>query len=155
MTEDAIVGQHHQLDGQEFEQAPGAGDGQGSLACCSPWGRKESDTTEQLNNNRSALVNTGDWVREVSSDYQPVQCFQSAEDFTVVLRPGWALVNQGPWNHRALWGWTDLPLSLGPVFSQLCDPDPLRGRLQASELCPMNCRRQSADSGAQSVASPR
>ena len=35
-------------------------------------GRKESDTTEQLNNNRSALVNTGDWVREVSSDYQPV-----------------------------------------------------------------------------------
>ena len=53
-------------------------------------------------------MNTGDWVREVSSDYQPVQCFQSAEDFTVVLRPGWVLVNQGPWNRRALWGWTDL-----------------------------------------------
>ena len=40
---------HHQLDGHEFEQAPGVGDGQGSLVCCSPWGRKESDTTEQLN----------------------------------------------------------------------------------------------------------
>ena len=37
------------LGGPEFEQAPGDGDGQGSLACCSPWGRKESDTAEQLN----------------------------------------------------------------------------------------------------------
>ena len=44
-----LVGWHHQLNGHEFEQAPGTGDGQGSLACCSPWGRKESDTTEQLN----------------------------------------------------------------------------------------------------------
>ena len=49
MTEDEMVGSHHQLNGQEFEQVPGVGDGKGSLACCSPWGRKESDTTEQLN----------------------------------------------------------------------------------------------------------
>ena len=49
MTEDEMVGWHHQLKGHEFEQAPGVGDGQGSLACCSPWGHKESDTTEQLN----------------------------------------------------------------------------------------------------------
>ena len=49
MTEDEMVGWHHQLDGHEFEQAVGAGDEQGDLACCSPWGRKESDTTEQLN----------------------------------------------------------------------------------------------------------
>ena len=41
-----VVGCHHQLDGHEFEQAPGVGDGQGSLAYCSPWGCKESDTTE-------------------------------------------------------------------------------------------------------------
>ena len=41
-----MVGWHHQLNGHEFEQAPGVGDGQGGLACCSPWGRKESDTTE-------------------------------------------------------------------------------------------------------------
>ena len=40
------LGWHHQLDGHEFEQALGDGDGQGSLACCSPWGCKESDTTE-------------------------------------------------------------------------------------------------------------
>ena len=40
---------HHQLGGHEFEKAPGVGDGQGNLACCSPWGCKESDMTEQLN----------------------------------------------------------------------------------------------------------
>ena len=49
MTEDEMVGWHHRLDGQEFEQAPGVGDGQGSLVCCSPWGCKGSDTTERLN----------------------------------------------------------------------------------------------------------
>ena len=48
MTEDEMVGCHHQLDGHEFEQAPGDGDGQGNLACYSPWGREESDTTERL-----------------------------------------------------------------------------------------------------------
>ena len=47
-TEDEMVGWHPQLNGLEFEQAPGVGDGQGSLAYCSPWGRKKSDTTEQL-----------------------------------------------------------------------------------------------------------
>ena len=50
-TEDEMVGWHHQLNGREFEQALGDGDGQGILACCSPWGRKESDMTEGLNNN--------------------------------------------------------------------------------------------------------
>ena len=49
MTEDEIVEWYHWLYGHEFEQAPGDGDEQGSLACCSPWGHKESDTTEQLN----------------------------------------------------------------------------------------------------------
>ena len=49
MTQDETVGWHHWLDGHEFEQAPGVGDGQRSLVCCSPWGSKESDTTERLN----------------------------------------------------------------------------------------------------------
>ena len=49
MTEDEMVGWHHRLNGHEFEHALGTGDGQGSLAYCSPWGRKESDMTEQLN----------------------------------------------------------------------------------------------------------
>ena len=48
MTEEEMVEQHHLLDGHEVEQAPGVGDGQGSLVCCSPWGHKESDTTEPL-----------------------------------------------------------------------------------------------------------
>ena len=55
MTEDKMVGWHHWLDGHEFEQAPGDGEGQGSLACCSPWGQKELDTTEQLNNSDMCL----------------------------------------------------------------------------------------------------
>ena len=48
-TEGEMVGWHHWLDGHVFEQTSGVGDGQGSLACCSPWGRKESVTTEWLN----------------------------------------------------------------------------------------------------------
>ena len=49
MTEDEMAGWHHRLDGCEFEWTLGVGDGQGGLACCSSWGRKESDTTEWLN----------------------------------------------------------------------------------------------------------
>ena len=49
MTENEMVGPHERFNGHEFEQALGVGDGQGSLACCSLWGRKELDTTEELN----------------------------------------------------------------------------------------------------------
>ena len=48
-TEDEMAGSHHQLDGPEFGQTPGVGDGQGGLACCDSWGCKESDMTERLN----------------------------------------------------------------------------------------------------------
>ena len=47
--QDEMVGWHHRLDGHEFEQAPGVGDGQESLACCSLWGHKELDTIERVN----------------------------------------------------------------------------------------------------------
>ena len=50
ITEDEMAGWHHWLNGHEFEQALGAGEGQGGLACCSPWGYKELDMTEQMNN---------------------------------------------------------------------------------------------------------
>ena len=50
-----MVGCYHRLNGNEFEQTPGDGEGRGSLACCSPWGCKESDTTERLNNNNKYL----------------------------------------------------------------------------------------------------
>ena len=49
MAEAGMVGWHHRLEGHELEQAPGVGGVQGGLACCSPWGHKESDTTERLN----------------------------------------------------------------------------------------------------------
>ena len=63
MTEDEMVGWHHWLDGHEYEQAPGDGNGQGSLAvCCSPWGHKESDTTEWLKNNHNAPCKSLGWT---------------------------------------------------------------------------------------------
>ena len=49
MTKDEMAEWHHRLDGREFERTPGDSDGQGDLACCNSWGRKQSDTTEQLN----------------------------------------------------------------------------------------------------------
>ena len=61
--QDEMVGRHHWLDGYEFEQAPGVGDGQGSLACYSPWGCKESDTTEWLN---------WDWTESMLTARYPV-----------------------------------------------------------------------------------
>ena len=51
------MGWHHQLNGQEFEQTPGDSDGQGSLVCSTPWGRKESDTTYQRNKNNKISQN--------------------------------------------------------------------------------------------------
>ena len=53
------VGWHHQLNGHEFEQAAGDGEGQGNLVCCSPWGRKELAVTQPLNNNN--VVTTATW----------------------------------------------------------------------------------------------
>ena len=49
MTEDEMVGWHHRLNGRESEETLGVANGQGGLACCSPWGRNESDMTERLN----------------------------------------------------------------------------------------------------------
>ena len=55
-TEDEVVGWCHWLNGHEFEQTLGDSDGPGSLACCSPRGRKELDTTEQLNDNKNIII---------------------------------------------------------------------------------------------------
>ena len=60
VTEDEMVGWHHRLNRHESEQALGVGDGRGSLVCCSPWGHKESDKTEQLNNHNGVrLISSG------------------------------------------------------------------------------------------------
>ena len=55
MTKDKMVGWHYGLNGHEFEQAPGDGKGQGSLACCSPWGCQESSTAGQLTKNNKVF----------------------------------------------------------------------------------------------------
>ena len=80
--EDKMVGWHHQLNRHEFEQTLGDGEGQGSLACCSPWGHKESDMTEWLNNKKKTafLINTvwywciqrqtDQWMRNRCKDIQ-------------------------------------------------------------------------------------
>ena len=75
MTEDEMFGWHHQLIGHEFEEALWVGDGQGSLACCSPWGHEESDKTEQLNWTmwlRSLCIV---WIADLISCILP-HCFQ-------------------------------------------------------------------------------
>ena len=56
MTEDEMVRWHHWHNGYEFEQTPGVGDGQGGLACCGPWGHKESDTTERLSRTECSML---------------------------------------------------------------------------------------------------
>ena len=57
-TEDEMAGRHHRLDAHEFGWTPGVGDGQGGLACCDPWGHKESDTTERLNWTELNFINS-------------------------------------------------------------------------------------------------
>ena len=82
LTEDEMVGWHHQLYGHEFQQAPGIGDRQGSLACCDSWGRKESDMTEEteLNwiSNHSIIFKT---VNKKLFNF--IHCFNHKVDFLV------------------------------------------------------------------------
>ena len=76
MTEDEMIRWCHRLDGHEFEQAPGVGDGQGSVACCSPWGHKELDT------------NWTDWLTELGADnlsiIQFIPVHSQTQDHTVL-----------------------------------------------------------------------
>ena len=60
-----MVGWHHRLNGHEFEQALGDSEGEGRMVCHSPWGHKESDTTEQLNN--KSQTKEPDWIRAIIS----------------------------------------------------------------------------------------
>ena len=67
--EDEMVGWHHQLNGHELESTPGVGDGQGGLGCCSPWDRKELDTTEQLN---STPIRLNSFIYHLESYLHPI-----------------------------------------------------------------------------------
>ena len=130
MTEDEMVGWYHQLDGHEFEQALGVGDGQGGLVCCSPWGCKELDTTEQLNwteltwdrgkgmnkvpEAEKWKADSGQWVHKVwwrLENLREVVGQQATARRLPGLRRLW---NHGPspWLMGALWD-TGLELCLG------------------------------------------
>ena len=76
-TEDEMVAWHHWCDGHEFEQAPGVGDGQGSLACYSPWDRKESDMTEELNWTDWTVTNLA-WI------FHDFWCFYCCQTTTMI-----------------------------------------------------------------------
>ena len=97
-----MAGWHHQLDGHESEQAPGVGDGQGGLACCIPWGRKESDMTEQLSGTELKVSGNGlpSWLR------QERICLQCS-------RPGFdRWVGKIPWRRE----WLPTPIFLPREF---------------------------------------
>ena len=68
MTEVEMIGWHHQLDGHEFEQAPGVGDGQRSLACFSPWGCRESDMTEWLYWTDAPKIGVPKYIKQILTD---------------------------------------------------------------------------------------
>ena len=80
VTEDEMVGWHHRLNGHEFKQAPGDGEGQGRLAGCSLWGRRESDTVKQLNNNKCVPCHPHFFLHYCLLSYSLWIFFKSGED---------------------------------------------------------------------------
>ena len=82
-TEDEMVGWHHWLNGCEFEQIPGDGDGQGSLACCSPWGCKKSDMTERMNWTKHFLVALPQLTNSRSPNH-PFFCLVTSPQFVAL-----------------------------------------------------------------------
>ena len=109
-TEDEMAGWHHRLDGREFEWTPGVGDGQGGLACCNSWGRKESDTTEQLN-----------WTE--------LNCLFLLPDMTLQQSPSFLLFEGGKWGNSMVIQW----LGLG-AFIVRTQVWPLIGELRSLKL---------------------
>ena len=75
-----MVGWHHRLNGHEFEQVPGDSEGQGSLACCSPWGHKESDMAQQLSNKN---------IRKIYLSCNFVICVQNYICYASILKKTW------------------------------------------------------------------
>ena len=114
-----MIGWHHQHNGHEFEQTPGDNEGQGSLVCYSPWGCKESDTTEQLNNNMGSTSPTRDrtWA----------PCIRSVESYPVFAEPpgkflAWGILDAPNGPIKA--GLSVLPHSRWPQHPAQCQPAP-------------------------------
>ena len=119
MTEDEMVGWHHWLSVHEFEQTPGDGKGQVSLVCCSSWSRKESDTTEWLNNATCAAVGHGGEVVNTQAQhlsepwlYYGTLCMHAKSDQSC-LNPCNTLACQAPlsigFSRQEYWGGLPYP----------------------------------------------
>ena len=102
-----MVGWHHRLNGHDFEQTPGVGDGQGSLVCSSPWGHKESDMTEQLNR-------TEFFCRDGSTC--PGFCFKNLQLSKHSAQPSLALHTDCGWTSEAQASCFHLPIGRAPCF---------------------------------------
>ena len=90
ITEDEMVGWHYRLNGHEFEQTPGDSEGQGSLACWGPWGYKELDTTERVNNNNSGftLCRAQDRPRRVGADTEDERQHMQSQELVALPADG-------------------------------------------------------------------
>ena len=92
-----MFGWHHRLNGHQFEQALGVGDGQGSLACCSPWGHKESDLTEQLTEQDCQPLKGRDFV------------FSATQGTSSILFANWTQQTLNKYLHNVvLWAKSDM-----------------------------------------------
>ena len=109
MMEDEIVGWHHWLDGHEFKQALGVGDGQGSLECCSPWGCKELERTEQLNNNNNIYVYICGMFhsRNVTDEYRRLLAFKKDTPDLCVSPNQQIPTLAHNFSHNGAWEWRE------------------------------------------------
>ena len=110
MTEDEMAGWHHWLDGCEFEWTPGVGDGQGGLACCNSWCRKESETTEQLNWTELNLSMSAAYMTSIVFRINPKTLAQPPSFFLLCPCPSlWS-------HHLSLLIWLQLTVKILPCF---------------------------------------
>ena len=140
MTEDEIVGWHHWLDGHEFEQALGGGDGQGSLVCCSPWGLKESNMTEGLNWTEETRPSFQDHTWEKMGNTSGRMCHLiRALDFSTQQREFLAEGTVGSKQYKAILEtscWPQVALAWAVAFKFFWSSLTVRNRLQ---LWPIDC----------------
>ena len=116
-TEEEMVGWHHQLNGHEFEQAPEVGKGQGSLACCSPWGSKESDTTEQLNSNNHIFFHSGS--TNSVKEFQFSMCWPTLIFFSFCII---AILTDVRWYLIVVWSAFPWRSVMESIFAYTCQP---------------------------------
>ena len=131
MTEDEMVGWHHRLNRHEFEQAPGDGERQGSLVCCSSWGHKESDTTEGLNKKAAKSKSLSQTCRISHMDHVQPNFYLQDMLLLLLLLSGFSRVRLCATPQMAA---HQAPLSLGCHFLLQCMK--LKSESEVAQSCP-------------------